>query len=225
MPLVFCFIFLKKIKTKSLRLFFCYTISYIVFLILAGILTKIFYPSRYPYGLLLRFYVIIEYCIVSLFIRSLLSTEIFKKIIKYSIVPFILLTITLFLLHPNKTIDSIPAIIEAFLIIVFIIFYFYEKVKTVLYYPLYRIITFWICVAFFFYFTGNFFFFILMDSYSQKDYPKEYLLIYIIVTTIKNIILCVSLFAKEPTQESQELQIPDDLNLDDFLPENTKPES
>ena len=64
-----------------------------------------------------------------------------------------------------------------------------------------------------------------MDSYSQKDYPKEYLLIYIIVTTIKNIILCVSLFAKEPTQESQELQIPDDLNLDDFLPENTKPES
>ena len=131
----------------------------------------------------------------------------------------------MFWIRPKQFIDSIPAIVEAFLLIIFFIFYFYEKIKTVYQYPLTQTISFWISVAFFMYFTGNFFFFIFIDADSPKDYPREYLLINFIVTIVKNIILCLALFAKEPTQESQELQIPDDLNLDDFLPENHKPES
>ena len=66
-----------------------------------------------------------------------------------------------------------------------------------------------------------------MDTYAQGqgNSSNEFFAVYIFFTLIKNIILCAALLAKEPTQESQELQIPDDLNLDDFLPENTKPES
>lgn len=131
----------------------------------------------------------------------------------------------MFWIRPKQYIDSIPAIVEALLLIIFFIFYFYEKIKTVYQYPLTQTISFWISVAFFMYFTGNFFFFIFIDTDAQGKFPKEYFVVYAFFTLIKNIILCLALFAKEPTQESQELQIPDDLNLDDFLPENHKQES
>lgn len=47
-------------------------------------------------------------------------------------------------------------------------------------------------------------------------------LIYSLVTITKNIILSLALFANEPTENVEELRIPDDLNLDEFTPTNPK---
>jgi hypothetical protein len=96
--------------------------------------------------------------------------------------------------------------------------------KTVVMYPLYQSITFWICVAFFIYFTGNFFY-ILFASTANADaaFGKQLVTIYGIVTITKNIILSLALLANEPTEQTEEiLNIPTDLNLDDFTLTNPK---
>lgn len=223
---MFCFIFYKKLKTKPLRLFFIYSITIVLSVFLSVIFLKAF-TNKLPYSIFFRIFQIVEFTLIALFIYTLIINKKLKKLILFSIIPFALFSILMFWIRPKQYIDSIPAIVEAFLLIVFFIFYFYEKIKTVYQYPLTQTITFWICVAFFMYFTGNFFFFIFMDTYAQGqgNSSNEFFAVYIFFTLIKNIILCAALLAKEPTQESQELQIPDDLNLDDFLPENTKPES
>ncbi|MEO6538655.1 MAG: hypothetical protein ABIT07_08005 [Ferruginibacter sp.] len=95
--------------------------------------------------------------------------------------------------------------------------------QTVVMYPLYQSITFWICVAFFIYFTGNFFFFLFSNTTKDPNFIKQLLIIYGIVTITKNILLCCALLASEPVEENDEvLNIPTDINLDDFTLTNAK---
>ncbi|MEO7046766.1 MAG: hypothetical protein ABI091_15790 [Ferruginibacter sp.] len=97
--------------------------------------------------------------------------------------------------------------------------------KTVIMYPLYQSIVFWICVAFFIYFTGNFFFFIFSNTTKDLSFMKQLQIIYGIVTISKNVILCLALFANEPIEQNDEiLNIPSEMNLDDFTPTNPKNE-
>ena len=46
--------------------------------------------------------------------------------------------------------------------------------------------------------------------------------IYSVVTISKNILLSIAFLAKEPVENSEELQIPADLNFDDFTLTNLK---
>ncbi len=95
--------------------------------------------------------------------------------------------------------------------------------KTVIIYPLYQSITFWICVGFFLYFTGNFFFFLFSNTSTDKSFVKQLNIIYSFVTITKNIILSLSLFVNEPNEvEDDELQIPTNINLDEFTLTNPK---
>ncbi len=92
-------------------------------------------------------------------------------------------------------------------------------------YPLYQSIVFWISVSFFIYFTGNFFFFIFTNATNDVDFINQLQLIYGIVTITKNILLCLSLFANEPVEKTNEiLDIPDNLQHEDFAPTNPKNE-
>jgi hypothetical protein len=89
--------------------------------------------------------------------------------------------------------------------------------KTVVLYPLYQSASFWICVGFFLYFTGNFFFLIFIKSSTDKKFINQMNIIYGLVTLTKNVLLCVSLFVNEhPEEEEDILQIPSDINLDEF---------
>lgn len=94
--------------------------------------------------------------------------------------------------------------------------------KTVVLYPIYQSISFWICVGLFFYFTGNFFFLVFVNSSADKNFVQQMKLIYSVVTISKNILLSVAFLAKEPVENSEELQIPVDLKFDDFTLTNLK---
>ena len=84
-------------------------------------------------------------------------------------------------------------------------------------YPLYQSVVFWICVGFFLYFTGTFFFFLFINTSNEKEFKILMNSIYGMVTITKNILLCLALLANEQIEEKNDaLQIPSDLDLDEF---------
>lgn len=87
-------------------------------------------------------------------------------------------------------------------------------------YPLYQSITFWICVGLLLYFAGSFFFFLFIKSSVDKVLMNS---IYALVVIVKNILLCISLFASEKADdEDNALHIPKDLDLDELSLTNPK---
>ena len=82
--------------------------------------------------------------------------------------------------------------------------------------PLFKSISFLLCVGLFIYFTGNLFFLLFINSTSNNDFIKEMFIIYSFVTVTKNIILASAWFAKEQvTTDADIIQLPENMNLDD----------
>ena len=82
--------------------------------------------------------------------------------------------------------------------------------------PLFKSISFWLCVGLFIYFTGNLFFLLFITSTKDKNILNQMFLIYSCVTVTKNIILASAWFANERvTTDADIIQIPDNMNLDD----------
>jgi hypothetical protein len=155
-------------------------------------------------------------------IYCLLDTEVFKKIIRISTPIIILFSLGYYTWFGWVSLYTLPMMLSFFVLMVYLIFYFYEKVRTVTNYPLSQTISFWICVGFFIFITGSFFFPIIFNTSDINSIQENIRIIYSVMTIIKAIIFCIALFATEPTKGIEELQIPDNLLLDDFTPENLK---
>ena len=115
------------------------------------------------------------------------------------------------------------SVIEFLIFIVILIYFFFEKMKQNFIVPIYQTINFWVCVGLFVYFTGSFFFLLLLSNVDKTDthLKNEMKIIYSIVTILKNIILSLALLVNEDkTDEFQEFQIPNELDLDSFTPNN-----
>ena len=194
-----------------------YSILLGVFVLLS--LTSLYIiKSQALYLMIIRIYVVFEYILFSYFLYNIYLNQIAKKIILYSNFPFFLFCVFDFLISSNRLrFSNRPLLFEFSCFIVFIIYFFYEKMKTVVLYPLYQSITFWICVGLFLYFSGNFFFLLFTSISTDKKLNEQMLIIYSIVTVTKNILLGLAFLANEPIQETEEhLHIPTDINLDDF---------
>jgi len=155
-------------------------------------------------------------------IYCLLDTEVFKKIIRIFTPIIILFSLGYYTWFGWVSLYTLPMMLSFFVLMVYLIFYFYEKVRTVTNYPLSQTISFWICVGFFIFITGSFFFPIMFNTSDNNTLQENIRIIYSVMTIIKALIFCIALFATEPTKGIEELQIPDNLQLDDFTPENLK---
>ena len=101
-----------------------------------------------------------------------------------------------------STFGNIPTIIEFLIFIFFIIILFYESMQLNFQVVLYKRINFWLCVGFLFYTSGNFFYILLVEKFlnAQISIKNQLILIYSIVTIIKNIIFSLSFLLKETPQ-------------------------
>lgn len=89
--------------------------------------------------------------------------------------------------------------------------------QTVVLYPLYQSISFWVSVGLFLYFTGNFFFLVYLKSSTDPMFVNQMKNIYSFITISKNVILCLALFGNDVVESKEErFNIPPDVNLDEF---------
>ena len=203
-----------------MKVFFVYIIL-LAFFTTITIITFYLIKSQFFYSFVVRVYVIFEYCILSIFFYNLYTNRIAKRIIIYSIIPFVIYSSYNLIIIERTGFNNNSLVLEFLAFIIFIIYFFYEKMKTVVLYPLYQSITFWICVGLFLYFTGNFFFILFIKSTTDKELRVQMKIIYSFVTITKNIFLSMAFFATEISDNtSEEFSIPEHLNLDDLSPNN-----
>lgn len=92
-----------------------------------------------------------------------------------------------------KGIDSIPIGIETIILLIYILYFFYQFSKNVSTDYIYNHYGFWISVGILIYLGGSFFFFILFDHLS-KDQVESFGNMTYVAETIKNILFSVSIF-------------------------------
>lgn len=209
-------VFFKKLHTKYLKVFFVYSLVLALF-ILSSFSILLIFDNKALYLNLVSLYGVIEFIIISL-IFFVFSKFQWVKILLAFIT--ILLGSTLLLNHfyiKNPFITNYQVICTSFLLIIYILIFFYSKMKKVSSLPLYQTMSFWIFAAFFLYYTGNFFFFLIIGSEQTLEIQQFLLLVYSGVTILKNILLSLSFKFFEPIENNkQSLTIPTELNLDDL---------
>lgn len=165
---------------------------------------------------IIQIYTVIQYFLFAQFLYLVYNNIFLKRIIRISILPFTVFCLVNFFTNRNNF-SNYPLLIEFLMLIIFIIYYFYEKMKTVVLYPLYQSIDFWICVGMFLYFTGNFFFLLFAGSSTDPTFVKQLKIINGVVTITKNLLLSLAFLANSKVDEvNDQFTIPSELNLDNF---------
>ena len=221
-PLIFCIFFRKKINTKELKVFFVYSIFQALFAILC---TLAFYAFKsFPtYILVLRFHSVFEYILISYFLYLLIRNKIVKKIILFLTIPYLIFSVYDFFKFGNQTFSNDPSLVEFLILILFIIFFLFEKMQYSIDVPVYQTINFWISVGLFVYFTGTFFYILLVKNTNNSDInlKKQLLIINSVVIIIKNVILGFAFFKDEDKcVDDSVFKLPSELDLDSFYPNN-----
>lgn len=198
-------------------MFFGYTIIIAILVSIAFSFLYI-YKSRENYYLIVRFYNIIEYAVLTYFFSLYVKNKIARKLMIYSAFFYFAFCVFDYLKLKTPEMPFIPLSVEHILLLIFIIYFFFEVMQESIAEPIYHKAIFWISVAFIINSAGNFFLFLYSKTQFNDDiFKKQYTIIYTTVTVIKNLLLCISIFIKEtPKNESDKVIF--DVDLDSFNP-------
>ena len=182
---------------KERKVFFLYTIA-IAILVLTGFITRYVYKAQETYFFITRVYNLVEYSLLAYFFSLHIKKKFVKKILLYSPIIFALFCFLNFISAKEPSLPFIPLIVEYIILLVFIIYFFFEVMQETVVEPIYHRAIFWISVAFIINFSGNFFLFLYSkNSFNDEVFQRQYTIIYSSVTILKNILLCISILVKE----------------------------
>jgi hypothetical protein len=157
-----------------------------------------------------RLYNILEYALLAYFFSLHIKNSIVKYLLVFSAIPFAIFGIINYSLAKEPVIPFIPLTVEYVVLLIFIIYFFFEVMQDVVVEPIYHRAVFWISVAFIIAFSGNFFLFIYSkNSFNNEAFQRQYTIIYSSVTLLKNLLLCVGVSIREKKKNgSGELRSP-----------------
>lgn len=146
-----------------------------------------------------------------------------KKIILGITIIFILFSVRDYLISDKDKFNFMPLVAECLILLVYVIYFFYEKIQINTFIPIYQTNIFWIVVAFTLYCSGNFFLFLYSKNATNNDeFRFQYTLIYSTFTILKNILLCIGILIKQPKENSK---FQDLITQHDFLDFNLNQET
>ncbi len=143
-----------------------------------------------------------EYSLLAYFFSFYIKNKYLKKSLQISTIAYFIFCVYDFSIEKVPGMPFLPASVEHILLLIFIVYYFYEVLQESVVEPIYQKAIFWICVAFIINSSGNFFLFLYgKNSYNDESFQKQYTLIYVTVTVIKNLLLCISILIKEKKED------------------------
>ena len=167
---------------------------------------------------MVRVYNVIEYSLLAYFFSLYITNKYIRIILKFSVIGYLIFCIYSFINAKVPEMPFVPASIEHILLLIFIIYYFFEVMQLSAVEPIYQKAIFWICVAFIINSSGNFFLFLYSkNSYNDEAFKKQYTLIYTTVTVLKNLLLCIAISIKEKPEDHPQTNFLD-VDLDSFNP-------
>jgi hypothetical protein len=177
----------------------------------ALLLLDSFTHREFMYYLLCAF-TIIEYSIFTFVLYTILENKIFRKIIVFSSIAFYIFTSIYFITVQGTSFDSLPASIEAILIVAYSIFYLFDQMNKPQVMFIYQEPTFWFIVGFIIYFSGTLFLFI-QASHLDREIRDNFWKINLFLNIAKNILFAVAF----STKKSKSLQFSDNPFDNDIL--------
>jgi hypothetical protein len=162
---------------------------------------------RSAYFNILSAFTLIEYTAFSFVLYSVIDNRIFRAIILASSVVFYVFVIYYFLTTKNNTFDSLPASLEAILIVAFSIFYLFDQMNKPQVIFIYQEPNFWFVVAFILYFSGTLFLFIQASNLS-KEVRDNFWKINLFLMIIKNILFAIAFSTRKSKNLQQTLENP-----------------
>lgn len=231
LPFIFCLFFLRKRKAKNIKVFFIYTIVVALYAIYGIIglsfpqvsgLFKYLHIALFSYDFLV-------YSVVATFLYYSIISNKAKKVLLYTSVLYYIIFATVFFKNiPNNSYSTLTAIFEYLILIVFLVYLFYEKMQTIISYPIYLSNTFWIAVGLLLYFSGNFFYLVLiLESTEASIVMKQLKVVFGVISILKSIILSLALLGRDDIDningdEEASFELPDNIVLDDYNSLNFK---
>jgi hypothetical protein len=191
LPIAFYLLFLRRNRGEGLGVIFFYCCI--------NWLTESFFFSRLhlqiPDYVHDSGFTILEFTIISFFTYSSLQGKKLKYIPLLGALIFYPIAIINFT-KEQDTFDSIPASIEAIIIITYCILLLYEQINDPDVLFVYNTKKFWITIAFFLYFSSTLFLFLYARSFTKAEYDK-YWTINNFFEILKNILFSVSFIMKK----------------------------
>ncbi len=185
--MIFCILFYNIKLTKSLKVFFVYTLL-ISLSSVASSLSLLLLKTTFSYQIIVKFFSIFEFLIL-LYFYFLLHSK--KSNLWFYISPAIIFLLFVYQSWFNSNDSNIthPLFFEFIFLIIVILGYFFKGINSSISHPIYNKIEFWISTALLLYFSGNFFFLIFV-SISNVNMPSiDMQSVYSSITIIKNLIL------------------------------------
>ena len=195
LPIVLFFLRRGKEKiTPESKVLVCYILYSIVsdtLLLLATNNSSIFF--------LLSLYTVIEYCTFSFFLHHIIKKPVIKNVIFISMWGFCLYSGIHYTLGGTFNFDSLPASIEALMIIIFCVIYLFERLNTLEVTFIYNSRPFWMVTAFITYLSGTLFLFMVANHLSDEQLSVSWQInLYLIIT--KNILFTIGFCLPEKQQ-------------------------
>ena len=167
---------------------------------------------------MVRVYNVIEYSLLAYFFSLYITNKYIRIILKLSVIGYLIFCIFSFTNAKVPEMPFVPANIKHILLLIFIIYYFFEVMQDSVVEPIYQKAIFWISVAFILNSAGNFFLFLYSkNSYNDDVFKKQYTLIYTTITVLKNLLLCIAISMKEKPDSLPQTNFLD-VDLDSFNP-------
>lgn len=147
----------------------------------------------------LRIFLVAEFAFISFILQYNIKNIFFKKVIR--IIPFLFTAYSLYNYSNTQQgqFDYKPLAAECLILLIYIIFFFYEKIQIITSVPIYQSKIFWIAVAFIIYCAGNFFLFLYSNNaIKNEEFGFYFTVIYSTCAIFKNIALCVGILIHQP---------------------------
>ena|SRR5579875_2193690 len=166
---------------------------------------------RFKHGLRIGafFYIftIIEYSIFAIFLWSIFSNKLLKRILLILSIVFIAFCLEVLVLHTIKKFDSVQVSTEAIIILGFCIAYLFEQVNKPQITFLYSNYKFWFVVSMLIYLSATFFLFILAAN-TPANVIQQYWIISDIGNILKNILFALAVIIYVKTPKESKMQYP-----------------
>lgn len=153
---------------------------------------------------LFSLFTLVEYSTFTYFIFKTIKNPLYKKIILFISLLFFGVSIVIFI-HNNQTFDTIPATVEAILIIIFCLYFLFEQIRSPQQYFIYSSSQFWVILGFLIYMSGTLFLFTVANELSDEEFRKFWL-INSVCNTFKNIFFAIAFLIKNQPSQSPFLE-------------------
>lgn len=152
----------------------------------------------------LRIFLLIEFTLISFVFYYNIRNRILKQVIRFTPILFAAFSFYDYSITPGNDFSYQPLAAECLILLVYLIYFFYEKIQINTSVPIYQTKIFWIAVAFIIYSSGNFFLFLYSNNpVKDEEYFFQYTIIYSTFAILKNIALCTGILINQPDENNK----------------------